>query len=262
MPESDSGAGEPPATTGIKQPCGDEPIAFGGRGQSIDQLRFLTRQLTGSLARARFERETTLRKPTAQSANLLKEIERQMPLAIDTIRSALWDMTSLANGMRTLNILDAREMKFESVDVDAMVQELVRSRNLFTQTHNINVTIEPLDPVIADKQSLLDIFQGLFDNALKYLAPDRPGDINIRSHRELNYTTFCIQDNGRGIADHEYDRVFDVFQRSEEVVHISGEGMGIPYVQILVRHHGGSLWFVSEHGVGSTFYFTLDNHLE
>ncbi len=242
---------EPPNPTNV--------IKIEGRGQSIDQLRFLTKQLENSIERAN---QDYYRISSEKHKALLGEISAQMPAAIQTLRSALEDMNSLSNGIRTLAHLDERALHFEPIDCDALVAELIRANNLYIETNRVEVEVSPLNDVIADKQSIQDIFQGLFDNALKYLDPGRNGKIKIRSHRDINYTTFCIEDNGRGIAREDYDHVYDVFKRSEEVVHISGEGMGIPYVQVLVRRLGGTLWFHSEYGVGTTFFFTIDNHLK
>lgn len=254
----DMDSGQTPEEPGILPPKPTDVVKIEGRGQSMDQLRFLTKQLEHSIDRAN---QDYYRISSEKHQTLLGEISAQMPAAIQTLRNALADMNSLSNGIRTLTYLDERPLFFEDIDCNELVAELVRVNNLYIETNRVKVEITSLDNIVADKQSLQDIFQGLFDNALKYLDPERNGRIKIRSHRDINYTTFCIEDNGRGIAPKEYDRVYDVFQRSDEVVHISGEGMGIPYVQVLVRRMGGTLWFHSEHGKGTTFYFTVDNHL-
>ncbi len=231
------------------------------RAGSLDRLRVFTEQLEESLSRAQFDSEPGLPPGSRSSQKLLREISDQMPSAIETIRSALLDMTSLSNGMRTLSYLDSRPLQFQSLDTEALVSELLRTNNLFIKTNRIDVSVGALCSIRADQQSIQDILQGLFDNALKYLDPTRPGKIEISAHRDINYTTFRIKDNGRGIRDDDVSKVYDVFKRSDEVVHISGEGMGIPYIQVLVRRHLGTLWFSSTYGEGSTFYFTIDNDL-
>ena len=72
-------------------------------------------------------------------------------------------------------------------------------------------------------------------------------------------TTFHIRDNGRGIAAEDMDKVFAPFRRAGRQ-DVPGEGMGLAYVQALVRRHGGRIWCESEPGVGSTFSFTIPNH--
>ena len=70
-----------------------------------------------------------------------------------------------------------------------------------------------------------------------------------------------IQDNGRGIAKEDKSKVFAPFRRIGKQ-EVPGEGMGLPYVQAMVRRHGGRIWYESELGVGTTFSFTISNRLE
>lgn len=265
MPREEKGTSETRLFLASTDPTTLQPIPAGSghsRAGSLDRLRAFTEQLEESIAKAQHEIDPNLQTAGLQSQNLLQEISNQMPAAIETIRSALLDMTSLSNGMRTLSYLDARPMKFEHLDSAELAAELIRVNNLFIEANRVEVNLGELHTIYGDQQSLQDIFQGLFDNALKYLEPTRPGKIEITSHRDINHTTFRFKDNGRGIREEDFSKVHDVFKRSEEVVHISGEGMGIPYIQILVRRHRGSLWFQSVHGEGTTFYFTIDNHLK
>ena len=226
------------------------------RRQSLENLRAFTDQLEDSIDKAKRGKG---RKALRPDQTLLLEISEQMPSAIESVRCALSDMTSLSNGMRTLNYLDTRPLCFEPLDCSGLVEELLRSNHLYIETNRVDVALGEIHDIVADKQSMQDILQGLFDNALKYLDPIRQGAITLSSYRDINYTTFMVTDNGRGIRDE--DNVFDVFRRSDEVVHISDEGMGLPYVQTLVRRHLGFLWYTSVYGEGSTFYFTIDNHL-
>ncbi|MCK4693850.1 MAG: ATP-binding protein, partial [Anaerolineales bacterium] len=73
-------------------------------------------------------------------------------------------------------------------------------------------------------------------------------------------TIFSIHDNGRGIAEEDMPKVFAPFRRIGRQDQ-PGEGMGLPYVQTMVRRHGGRIWCESELGLGTTFTFTISNHL-
>ncbi len=97
----------------------------------------------------------------------------------------------------------------------------------------------------------------LLNNAVLYLDPVRPGEIEITGERDHDETTFRVCDNGRGIAGEDMPKVFAPFRRVGKQ-DVPGEGMGLPYVQALVRRHGGRIWCESEGiGQGSTFCFTL-----
>jgi len=89
-----------------------------------------------------------------------------------------------------------------------------------------------------------------------YLDPNRPGEIEITGERDHDETTFRVRDNGRGIVEEDMDKVFAPFRRAGKQ-DVPGEGMGLAYVQTLVRRHGGRIWVESGPGTGSTFYFTI-----
>jgi signal transduction histidine kinase len=123
------------------------------------------------------------------------------------------------------------------------------------------VTVAPLPQVVADRTSMEQIMGNLLSNAINYLDRDRPGEIEISGERGQQETTVRVRDNGRGIAEDDMDKVFAPFRRAGRQDR-PGEGMGMAYVQALVRRHGGRIWCESELGVGSTFTFTISDHLE
>ena len=100
------------------------------------------------------------------------------------------------------------------------------------------------------------IMGNLLDNAVKYLSPDRPGEIMITGKRTKECTVFHIRDNGRGIGEEDRKKVFMIFGRVAKK-DIPGEGVGLSYVQSLVRRQGGTIWFESQPGAGTTFSFTV-----
>lgn len=226
----------------------------------INDLRIFTEQLEHSITRARNAVDPNSGQGQRGRPDLISELSEQMPSVIDLIKNALNDMNRLSNGIRTLSNLDSRVMDFDEVDCHAVMSELISVNRGYIEANQVEVELSPLDTVVADKQSMIDIFQGVFDNALKYLDPTRDGQIKISSHRDLTYTTFMIRDNGRGMSEEEQQRVFEVFQRGNNVVNISGDGMGMPCIRILVRRHRGVVWFETQPS-GTVFYFTIDNSL-
>jgi signal transduction histidine kinase len=117
-----------------------------------------------------------------------------------------------------------------------------------------------LPQVVADKTALEQIVGNILNNAINYLEPGRPGEIEIYGERNHRETTFHIRDNGRGIAAADMNKIFDLFRRAGRQ-DVPGEGMGLAYVRALVRRHGGQIWCDSELQVGTTFHFTISNQL-
>ena len=114
--------------------------------------------------------------------------------------------------------------------------------------------------VWADRTAREQIFGNILSNAINYLTSDRPGEIIVTAERHPAYTTFFVQDNGRGIAAEDIPKIFEPFRRVGKQ-DVPGEGMGLTYVQTLVRRHGGNIWCRSTLGVGTTFVFTVAHDL-
>ena len=72
---------------------------------------------------------------------------------------------------------------------------------------------------------------------------------------------FFVRDNGIGIDEKDFDKIFQVFQRlpSAKQIAAEGTGVGLTIVKRIIEHHGGKIWLASEPGKGTTFYFTLKN---
>jgi hypothetical protein len=104
------------------------------------------------------------------------------------------------------------------------------------------------------------IMGNLLANAVAYLDPDRSGKIVVTGERRPEVTVLHVHDNGRGIAAADIPRVFEPFRRVGKQ-DLPGEGMGLAYVQTLVRRHGGDIRCHSTPGIGTTFTFTIAHQL-
>jgi len=127
--------------------------------------------------------------------------------------------------------------------------------------HQVKVTVGDLPTVVADRMSIEQILNNLFSNAVKYLEPDRPGEIEITGERRGEETIFYVRDNGRGIKEEDLPKAFMPFRRLGRQ-DTQGAGVGLSYAETLVRRHGGRIRCESEFGVGTTFSFSIANHLK
>jgi signal transduction histidine kinase len=114
--------------------------------------------------------------------------------------------------------------------------------------------------VSADRTAMEQIMGNLLANAVAYLAPGRPGEIVITGERQTDVTVFAVRDNGRGIATDDTPKVFEPFRRVGRQ-DVPGEGMGLAYVRMLVRRHGGEIQCHSTLEVGTTFTFTIAHQI-
>jgi signal transduction histidine kinase len=123
------------------------------------------------------------------------------------------------------------------------------------------VTLSPRLPIVrSDRLSLEQIFGNLVDNALKYLQPGRPGRLKIEAEDNGSNIAIKVSDNGRGIADQDRERVFELFRRAGRQDK-PGEGIGLAHVRALVRRLGGDITVRSRIGEGSEFRIVLPRSL-
>ncbi len=99
--------------------------------------------------------------------------------------------------------------------------------------------------------------QNLIDNAIKYTPPK--GEIVVSLKQIEKEVEFLVKDSGVGIPKEQQKRIFTKFFRSANVIRMEtdGSGLGLFIAKNIIEVHGGKIWFESEEGKGSTFYFTL-----
>ena len=118
------------------------------------------------------------------------------------------------------------------------------------------VRVDGLPTIECDSTQMLQLFQNLLGNAIKYHR-EEPPQIHISAQQVDHEWRFAIQDNGIGIDMKFADRIFVIFQRLHGRAKYSGTGIGLAICKRIVERHEGSIWVESEPGKGSTFYFTI-----
>ncbi|MBI5567454.1 MAG: hypothetical protein HY870_21320 [Chloroflexi bacterium] len=190
-----------------------------------------------------------------------RALREDIPEALAFIDASVTRMDHYISALLRLSRLGRTELVLERVSMEAVVRETLQTLAHRIEAQRAQVTIGPLPDVTADLTAMEQIMSNLLNNAVLYLDPQRPGQIDIRGENSLVETTFCVRDNGRGIAANDMEKVFAPFRRG---VHqdIPGEGMGLAYVQLLVRRHGGRIQCESQPGISTTFTFTIANQIE
>jgi signal transduction histidine kinase len=191
-----------------------------------------------------------------QKTTIIAALEQDIPEALDFLDSSVAQIDSLTNALFELSRLSTRKLRLETVDMNTLIHQSMEDLAGQIDACQVEVVVGSLPPVIADWSSMRLILDNLLSNAVLYLAPERPGAIEITAETGHDETVFRIRDNGRGIADDDMRKVFAPFRRAGQA-NVPGEGMGLAYVQALVRRHGGRVWCESQLGVGTTFTFTI-----
>jgi PAS domain S-box-containing protein len=152
-------------------------------------------------------------------------------------------------GTRGTDLLDASSEA-------ALRQALINLRHSIEES-GVLVTHDPLPAVLADETQLIQLFQNLVGNAIKYRRPGVPR-VHITAARDGEKRwIFAVTDNGLGIDPQYFDRIFGVFQRLHKREEYAGTGIGLAICKKIVERHGGSISVESQPGQGSTFRFSL-----
>lgn len=203
-----------------------------------------------------FAQEREEAKPAAREAALAG-----IPEAVTFIRSSTGKMDRLINAILKLSREGRRELAAEKVDLQRIFETIVAS--LKHQIDETGTTVSlgrNLPQLASDRLALEQVFSNLLDNALKYLQPGRPGRIEITAENGAKSVVIAVKDNGRGIAENDLERVFELFRRAGRQDR-PGEGIGLAHVRALVRRLGGDITLVSKLGVGSEFRVLLPRTL-
>nr|HEV7954156.1 PAS domain S-box protein [Candidatus Acidoferrales bacterium] len=140
---------------------------------------------------------------------------------------------------------------------DAMQQALINLRGVIGDSGAL-VTHDPLPRVHADETQLVQLFQNLVGNAIKYQSPGVP-HVHVSAAMNVDKKwVFSVKDNGLGIDPQYFERIFGMFQRLHKREEFAGTGIGLAICKKIVERHKGTISVESQLGQGSTFRFTME----
>lgn len=184
-------------------------------------------------------------------------IEKEFKESIGFIKAAIDKMEGLIAAILRLSRDGRRTFQAEPIETTKLVEGLADAQRHQTDAAGATVHVDRhLPALVADRVAMEQIFGNLLDNAIKYLDPARPGRIEVSGETIGTRARISVKDNGRGIAEHDHKRVFELFRRSGQQDR-PGEGIGLAHVQTLVRSLGGRITLASELGKGTTFTVVL-----
>ncbi len=143
-----------------------------------------------------------------------------------------------------------------SVDCNTVMDEALQNLRAPMTESNAVINRGNLPNVVANQTQLVQLFQNLIGNALKFRG-ERVPVITISAEKREGMALFTVADNGIGIAAEHLDLIFVIFQRLHTRGEYGGNGVGLAICKKIVEQHGGKIWAESRVGVGTTFRFTL-----
>jgi two-component system CheB/CheR fusion protein len=167
-------------------------------------------------------------------------------------------MSKLVNDLLEFSRVDSRQDKTAAVDTAKVVQNSLKNLETAIQEAGAEIILPETLPTLQGDDTLLgSLFQNLIGNAIKYRHPERKPQIRLEAKADHYAAKFSVIDNGIGIDQEYYEKIFMIFQRLHTRDEYPGTGIGLALCRRIVERHGGMIWVESKRGEGSAFHFTL-----
>jgi PAS domain S-box-containing protein len=188
------------------------------------------------------------------SADYADKLDEQGKEQIRLLSGRVDRMNNLINGVLEYSRVGRIQEKQSLVDLNKLVPEII---DMIAPPENINITVEnELPKIECEPTRITQVFQNLLSNAVKYM--DKPqGLIKVGCIEENGFWKFGVSDNGPGIEEKFFEKIFQIFQTLAPRDSVESTGIGLTVAKKIVELYGGRIWVESKVGEGSTFFFTL-----
>jgi PAS domain S-box-containing protein len=165
-------------------------------------------------------------------------------------------MQVLLNDILDYSRVGTRGKPFKVIYCEDVFDQAMANMKLAIEDSGAVVNHDTLPIIMADEGQLVQLFQNLIGNAVKFRNQEPPR-INVSAEKRQNEWVFSVRDNGIGIDPQSAQSIFEIFRRLHTREEYPGTGMGLAICKKIVERHGGQIWVQSQPGEGSTFYFTI-----
>lgn len=205
-----------------------------------------------------------LQEPLRTISNFVGLIDKQYSKKLDKdanqyLKFIVTATTKMQNLIKDL--LDysrvTRNITFAKVDTNNILKEVLAEMGASIKENNAKITSATLPILKGNDIKLKQLFQNLISNAIKFHKKNIPPEIEISVEEKDKEFIFAIKDNGIGIEEQYFKKLFIAFQRLNNASDYPGTGIGLATCKKIVTLHNGRIWLKSKLGKGSTFYFTI-----
>ncbi|RUT09582.1 histidine kinase [Dulcicalothrix desertica PCC 7102] len=235
--------------------------------RQADELAQLARDLelsNAELKKFAYVASHDLQEPLNQVANYVQLLEMRYSNELDEDATEFINyavegvslMQTLIDDVLAYSKVDVQAVEFELTDANTSLERALTHLRQRTAETKAIITHDDLPTVMADRTQLMQLFQNLVGNAIKFHSDETP-KIHISTTRLEDEWLFSVYDNGIGIDPKFSERIFVIFQRLHTRDEYPGTGMGLAICKKIIECHRGRIWVESKLGEGATFYFTL-----
>lgn len=189
------------------------------------------------------------------------QLDEETDEYIDFILQATTRMRTLIQDLLLFSRVSTAKEYITEVDLNEILSTALKNLNSSIEDTQAVVTYDLLPNVFTNQTMILQVFQNLLSNGLKYSKEEINPKIHISATDNEHTWTFSFKDNGIGIDSQYFDRIFIIFQRLHTKEEYSGTGIGLAICKKIVERYGGKIWLESIPDKGTTFYFTIPKEL-
>lgn len=184
------------------------------------------------------------------------KLDERADVFLNSIMSATGRMQALIKDLLDYSRIGKDEMKIP-INCNLLLKDVLNDMAVTVSENNAEIHSDDLPEVAGYLSGLKSLFQNLISNALKFKKAGVTPVITITSQSQEHKWLFTFKDNGIGIEEAYYEKLFIIFQRLHNKEEYPGTGIGLAQCNKIVEMHGGRIWVESELNVGSSFYFTI-----
>ena len=186
----------------------------------------------------------------------LAEFSEQALSFLRSVNKGVLQAQTLVGDLLSYCCLDRKEERLAPVNCNDAVNRALTDLRAAIAESGVSVICQELPIVSGEGPQLVQLFENLIGNAVKYCG-DKPPRVEVSAERRGKHWVFCVADNGIGIDANDHQQIFDIFARLHPKDRYPGTGIGLAICRKIVEHHGGRIWVESRLGSGSRFFFTL-----
>jgi PAS domain S-box-containing protein len=185
------------------------------------------------------------------------KLDEQGQKYVGVLRDSAMRMSALIEDLLMLSRIGRTGQTYATVSVQSLLEDVRQDLEFTLEQKKVDLRIQSDLPTITYQPvHLRQVFQNLISNAIKF--NDKPHRVvEIACHEDDSLYTFSVRDNGIGIDEKYYEKIFQIFQRLGRREDYEGTGAGLTICKKIVEAHGGKIWLESKVGEGSIFSFTI-----
>jgi PAS domain S-box-containing protein len=228
----------------------------------VEELNRSNRELQQFAFVASHDLQEPLRKLLFYSDYLLSiyrdSFDKKAIESLLSMQSATNRMRNLIQDLLSFSQITREQIKLQNVDLNEVVVEVLQDMEVVVAEKAATINIQEFpEGIPGDKRMMLQLFQNIIGNSLKYTTPTQSPDIDVTWQRSEHFIEIAFKDNGIGFDPVYLPIIFTLFQRLHTQEKYQGTGLGLAICNKIVEAHKGKIWATSEEGMGSIFYVAL-----